>query len=374
MPFLLSSQNVLNYLIEHQIYDLNLASLQDIQPKSGKNFNLFVKFQNQVAFLVKQERFDIRERTNNEFKQEWYLQQFLRSFPELAIQQWIVEPIHVDLDRSITVFEYLSDYCDLYDFYERKSFPVEIAAELGTVLARLHRSTLNQAKYQAFLTQLDPEIDHVPRILYGLERIGVSVFQNVRRESLEFYRMYQRFESLATAIAQLKQTWNPCCLVHQDLRLENVLVQPESGEIRIIDWEKFGWGDPAFDLGTVIAHYLRIWLRSLVIHKGLDLTSMLRLAVVPISQLQPSLVAMQQAYLAEFPDVGDGFLARSLQFAGAILIEMIQIKLEHFEAFDNGDIVKLQVAKTLLCQPEQAISTIFGNEYGNNSRNATGYC
>ncbi len=366
MPYLLSTQNVLNYLVENRIYRLSSDLLIDIQPKSGKNFNLLVRFQNEAAFLIKQERYDLRGETHEEFKSERYLQTLLQAFPELTfLREWIVEAIYIDLDRSILVFEYLQDYVDLSDFYQNDRFSVSVAAELGRVLAQIHRSTLNQEPYKALLTELNQgeTVSHVPQVLYGFERIGVSVFQRVRQDSLEFYRMYQRFESLGTAIAQLKADWSPCCLVHQDLRFPNILVHPESNAIRIIDWEKFGWGDPAFDVGTAIAHYLMLWLRSLVIHKGLDLASTLRLASVPIAQLQPSLMALQTAYLEQFPEIlsiNSSFLVRSLQYAGAVLIETIQIKLEYHDAFNNRDICKMQVAKTLLCQPEQAMQTVFG--------------
>lgn len=366
MLFLLSTQNVLSYLNESDISNLNSDALLDIQVKSGKNFNLFVEFKNRTAFLVKQERYDLHGQTDQEFKSEWCLQRLIENFSELnQLHQWIVEAVHIDLDRSILVFEYFRDYVDLHDFYQDDRFPVSIAATLGRVLAQIHRLTLHQEQYRAFLTELSQgeSVRQVPKILYGLERIGVSVFQRVRQDSIEFYRMYQRFESLGNAIAQLKTVWNPCCLVHQDLRFPNVLVHPETSDLRIIDWEKFGWGDPAFDFGTLIAHYLMVWLRSLVIHKGLDLASTLRLAKVPIAQLQPSLMAMRTAYLEQFPEIlsiDSEFLMRSLQYAGAVLIETIQIKLEYHEAFNNRDICKMQVAKTLLCQPEQAMQTVFG--------------
>ncbi|MGH2413466.1 MAG: phosphotransferase family protein, partial [Microcystaceae cyanobacterium] len=41
--------------------------------------------------------------------------------------------------------------------------------------------------------------------------------------------------------------------------------------VRLIDWERSAWGDPAFDLGTLITSYLQIWLSSLVISKSLSI-------------------------------------------------------------------------------------------------------
>lgn len=366
MLFLLSTQNVLEYLNERNITHTSSDLVLDIQPKSGKNFNLLVEFKDKTAFLVKQEQHNLDGKTDEEFRREWCLQKWLMAFPELHhLRKWLVEPIDVNLDRSILVFEYLQDYVDLHDFYESDRFPTSIAAQLGRALAQIHRSTFNQAQYELFLTELNQgkSITRMPKVLYGLERIGVSIFQRVQQESLEFYRMFQRYESLGNAIAHLKANWNPCCLIHRDLRFANVLVQPETGAVRIIDWEKFSWGDPAFDFGTLIAYYLMLWLRSLVIYKGLDLASTLKMARVPIAQLQPSLAVLRSTYFEEFPEIDSTFFVRSLQYAGAVLIDTIQIKLEYHEAFNNRDICKMQLAKTLLCQPEQAIQTVFGTSH-----------
>lgn len=42
----------------------------------------------------------------------------------------------------------------------------------------------------------------------------------------------------------------------------------EASIIRLIDWEKWTWGDPALDVGTVIASYLKLWLKSLIVNQN----------------------------------------------------------------------------------------------------------
>jgi hypothetical protein len=383
MPFRLSSQNVLNYLIDNQIINWEFPSVLEAHLASGKNFNLLVRLEGGQDFLVKQERYNEKEKTVGEFWYEWYLHQLLGAFPELAgIRPWIVEPLHFDSQHSILVVEYLQHFLDLSDFYEESAdrpeaeqFPPAIATALGTALAHIHRSTYRHPAYEPYLTQLNggKPLSRMPSVLRCLERVSVRTFGKVDRESLQFFRLFQRYDSLRSAIAQLKASWNACCLIHRDLRLSNILLHqdwrtmdPASSPepmLRLIDWEKMGWGDPAFDLGTVIAHYLEIWLDSLVVHKGLDLSMSLQLAQVPISQLQPSLMALVQAYVNQFPEIvtdRSNFLWQALQFAGIVLIGGIAIKLDYHRPFDNCDICKLQVAKTLLCQPEKSELSVFG--------------
>jgi hypothetical protein len=133
--------------------------------------------------------------------------------------------------------------------------------------------------------------------------------------------------------------------------------------VRIIDWEFLSWGDPAYDLGMVVSGYLKIWLRSLVVSSAIDIQMALRLATTPLETLQPSMVAILKSYLAYFPEILErhpNFLSRVMQFTGLLLIKRIQVKLGQLEPFDNTSICTLQVAKALLCNPEQSILNVLG--------------
>jgi hypothetical protein len=161
---------------------------------------------------------------------------------------------------------------------------------------------------------------------------------------------------------------NLSCLTHNDLKLNNILLfkdwQDSSNNIiRLIDWERSAWGDPAFDLGTLIGSYVQIWLASLVISNSLSIEESLRLAITPLELLQPSIGTLTQAYLNTFPEIvkhRPDFLQRVVQFAGFAIIQQIQAMIQYDKSFGNMGIAMLQVAKALLCRPVQSISTIFG--------------
>lgn len=133
--------------------------------------------------------------------------------------------------------------------------------------------------------------------------------------------------------------------------------------MRLIDWERCAWGDPAFDLGMLIGSYLSLWLNSLVVSKTITIEESLRMAVTPLEHLQPSIAALTTAYLRHFPEIIErcpDFLLKSVQFAGVALILQIQATLQHAKLFGNTGICTLQVAKGLLCRPEQSIATVLG--------------
>ena len=377
MTFLLSSQNVLEYLRGQGICTLE-DRISKIEHKSSKNFNLVVIFSDGRYLLVKQERLNKEGKTCNDFLDDWCIYQLFQKFPELdSLRLLVCEAIHFDLERSIIVFNYLNDHCDLDSFYtEKRIFPSAIASAIGTNLATIHRTTIDSGQYKTFLNQASekPNVDRVPNFLRGLEPIEPEIFGKVTADGIQFFRLYQLYESLGKAITQLNAAFHSCCLIHKDFKLDNVLVHNNweqaksaspSSIVRLIDWEHSSWGDPALDLGMAIASYLKIWLASLVICTDMDLATSLHSAITPLEVLQPSIRALTVAYFQHFPEIiqrRPDFLRRVTQFTGLSLLRQIQAQLQYKESFNNQGICTLQVAKTLLCDPEASIPTVFGVE------------
>jgi Phosphotransferase enzyme family len=383
MTFLLSTQNVPQYLIEKGIQQNLDITPKYIRSRSCKNFNLSIQFE-ENHFLVKQECHDAAGNTRGEVANEWRIHQFLETFPELSLLRSLLpEAVHFDSGCSILVSNYFSDCCDLDDFYEETSLYSPVLAQVfAQSLAKLHRATFESELYKDFFLESSGQsIMRTPSIFNGIARIKPDIFGIFCEDGMEFFRLYQRYDSLQQAIAHLRSTWQSCCLIHNDLKLDNVLIQRswaesvssadpdaepqpfQAGYLRFIDWERFLWGDPAFDVATVLASYLKIWLSSLMMSTELDVETALRLAVTPLEMLQPALVTFTQVYLQNFPEIIDRdpcFLRRTMQMTGLCLIQKIHAKLEYREPFGNAGICMLQVAKSLLCQPDQSILAIFG--------------
>jgi Phosphotransferase enzyme family len=379
MSFLLSSQNAHTYLSENKLCNEGDFAPIKIELKPAKNFNLLLTLKDEQKLLVKQERHSKDGKTVGEFLNEWRVRELISKFAKLtSIRCLFPEILHFDAEHSIIVFDYLDEYRDLDDFYAKeKIFPIAVAKEIGLAISEIHRLTFQNTDYQAFLTaseknQGDSE-QEIHAHMHGIERISPEVFSLFPSDGLKFLSLYQRYESLGDAILALKDTYQPCCLIHQDFKLNNILLhndweqqiskpQPES-VLRFIDWERSGWGDPASDLGSIIASYLQIWLGSLIVSSNTTLEESLRMAITPLELLQPSLNALMSTYLASFPEIlhqQPTFVQRSVQFAGLALIQQINAMIQYQKVFNNTGICMLQVAKSFLCRPEQSILTVFG--------------
>lgn len=373
MIFILNSHNVFDYLVTHRLCNQSDPHPSKIEVLPAKNFNLLVSFLDGRKFLVKQERHQ-EGKTVGEFLIEWRIEEFLQNFPNLDnYQVFLPELLHFDAENSIIIFNYLDDYRDLIDFYSKENqFPTEIAAAIGNILGTIHRDTFNTKKYQHFFSKNSDNLmaDQVSHLIQGLERVEPEVFGLVPSDGIKFFSLYQRYDSLGQAIAELGQALTPSCLTHNDLKLNNILVQKNWQDssknlIRLIDWERSGWGDPAFDLGTLISSYVQVWLGSLVISNSLTIEESLRLAMTPLELLQPSIATLTQAYLQTFPDILEqrpDFIKLIVQFSGLALIQQIQAMIQYQKSFGNTGIAMLQVAKSLLCRPEASIPTIFGHD------------
>ncbi|MHC5932929.1 phosphotransferase family protein [Nostoc sp.] len=375
MVLSLSSHNVIQYL-QHA----GLCSSEDgasdkseLPGSSKNNFDLLVTLADNRKLLVKQERnVKNNDAPPHELFQEWLFHQLLQQFPVLGNISAIAPlVVHFDEENSILVRNYLSEYRELAIFYHNNEiFPQEIASAIGTTLAGLHRATFNRREYKDFMaTAPQGEFRYgFYNPAQGVGSIEPEIFGTVPTDALKFYVLYQQYESLESAIADLASNWNPCCLTHNDLKLNNILVHSrweklDNCLVRLIDWSACSWGDPAFDLGTLLASYLGIWLKSLVVDPTIDLEESLHLALTPLEILQPSIIALIRAYINAFPMIlsyRSDFISRVIQFAGLALIHEIQEMITCRKYFNNADICMLQVAKSLLTMPEQAVLTIFG--------------
>jgi len=372
MVFRLNCDNISDYLVNHLLLESPQQNINKIEPVTAKNFNLLLTLTDGSKLLVKQERHNHKGETAGEFLREWRIQDLLQRFSELNhLRSFLPELLHFDEDNSIIVFRYLDDYCDVMDFYQKENnFHPKISTAIGTVLANIHRHTFGHQEYEElFLQNPDDNAESmVKKLIRNVERISPEIFSLIPADGLKFYSLYQKFESLGEALTSLGDAFIPSCVTHNDLKVNNILLnnnwQDKSNNIiRLIDWERSSWGDPAYDLGTLISSYVIIWLNSLVISKSLSIEESLRLAMTPLEDIQPSIASLTKVYFKTFPEILEqrqDFLPKVVQFVGFGLIQQIQAMIQYQKTFNNTGIAMLQVAKTLLCRPEQSIPTIFG--------------
>lgn len=374
MKLSLSSLNVIQYLQEAGLSSSEDGATADadLPHSSRKNLNILVTLAPDRKLLVKQELAQEFDGILHEFFNEWLFHQLLESFPVLGnIKALSPLIVHYDEENSILVRNYLWEYQGLQSYYRHNLyFPPELASSIGNTLAALHRATFKRHKVRDFMATAP-----AGQIRYqyfnpaqGIDFLEPEIFGKVSSTALSFYSRYQSYDFLESAIAELASEWNPCCLTHNDLKLENILVHSrwqhlDNAEVKMIDWEACAWGDPAYDLGTLVAGYLRIWLESLIVDSTLELEESLELAAIPLEILQPSMLALTEDYLKAFPMILNyrkDFIQSIVKFAGLVLINQIENKINSQQNLHHTSLIALEFAKNILTKTPQYIIDIFG--------------
>jgi Phosphotransferase enzyme family len=360
---ILSEKNLFSYLRDRKICLEDDLSPSKVTPLDGKNFNLKVEFLGGRSLLVKQTTPDFSE------PDAFLGDCAIASLATTVLKSWqnhTVLPLDRDPANGVLVLPFLNGYESLADYYDRSAFSLDVAQQVGRILGEMHQLTHNQLAVLDILLETDPDLEPavMPSFLQSLPPLTPEDFGRIRTDALVFFQAYGKFPQLPKAIAALEEIWQPSCLVHQDLRLENWLIADNrSIDLRLIDWEVLGWGDPLADLGRLLAEYLKLWTDSVPRRPGLAISEQLAQATVPLSQIQPTLGAVIAGYRQAFPEI---LSARSNgleivgRYCGRALIEDIVIEMQYMLPIDSASLCNLQLGNSLLCQSQKAVSTLFG--------------
>jgi aminoglycoside phosphotransferase (APT) family kinase protein len=164
---------------------------------------------------------------------------------EAEAMEWLHErlgppriPRMIFLDRAakVMVMEAIAPPAENYkSMLLRGEVEPGLAGQFGTLLAEIHNATLDGATR---------------------ERFGETAFFEQLRLSPYYDTAAARHPSVAGRIAELRREClgEGFCLVHGDYSPKNVLIR--NGGLVLLDYEVAHWGNPSFDLGFALTHFL----------------------------------------------------------------------------------------------------------------------
>ncbi|HYO14904.1 MAG TPA: phosphotransferase [Thermoanaerobaculia bacterium] len=168
------------------------------------------------------------------------------------------------------------------------------------------------------------------------------------------------------ALEALCADWRPACLIHGDLRWDNVLLL-ETGAgapaLKLVDWELADLGDPGWDVGSVLESYLSAWALSLPAESGLGPERLVERAGHPLERVLPAVQAFWQAYadaLEIAPRDRLPALERSLRFAAARMVQTAYESARQGRHSLPRVLALLQVSLNVLASPGGAREELLG--------------
>jgi aminoglycoside phosphotransferase (APT) family kinase protein len=264
-----------------------------------------------------------------------------------------------DQEHGVLVLELVDGARALSEHQSRGRFSVALAKTVGRALGSLHSASggvPEEARRYA-----------VPPFALSVHRPAVSWLRDISEANLELIKLLQNAPGVTELLDDVRAGWRAECVVHNDYKADNcVVVRGRDGRgtgVRLIDWEGGGWGDPAWDAGSVLGDYLSTWLSSIPI-TGTDAPERFpELAKFPLERMRPALRAFWDGYVREarLDAAGaDRQLVRSARYSA---MRLLQTAFEHTQASSRltGTTMCLcQVAVNVVRRPHEAAVRLLG--------------
>jgi hypothetical protein len=152
------------------------------------------------------------------------------------------------------------------------------------------------------------------------------------------------------------------CLTHNDLKAGNCLVGPGRVPI-LLDWEFVALGDPAWDVGCLLADFLSDWLLSMPLGSRVGSRGLPGAATRPLESLHPSIDAFWTGYCAAATGrVEDptSLLVRATRCAGIRLSQSAFEMCQNSSSLTAVELFFLQASWNVMERPLEAIIHLLG--------------
>jgi Ser/Thr protein kinase RdoA (MazF antagonist) len=327
----LTAANVLHYLLDKRFADpFDVVSGKfTVRGLSRRNHNFRVT-SGAREYLVKQVRkWDAEGRASLEREAAVYWKArtdaCLAPFVELAPRSHAWDP-----PNAVLILEYLTEHAELYDLPDR--FAPEIAQLAGEAMGAFHRAMRSEEHRTMFPAEVPWQLS-----MYQTKEEDLAEEASGRRD---FVRAVRRYPEFGHELDQLRAQWRADTVIQGDWKLDNCLISSARDRLRVVDWEFAGWGDPAWDLATLLQSYWNFWV--------------LWPSSYRIEEIQPALRAVLAGYAR--PDIAE----HAIRFAGARMLQTAFERLDKAERMTAESVRLMQASLNILTRPEWAREQLLG--------------
>ncbi len=277
-----------------------------------------------------------------------------------AMAAWLPPVYGYDEARGVLAIGLVADGSDLRTHQVRSGrFPAQLAAALGRALGSLHR--LTEFAEETVAPQVAPWV-------LSLHRPDLSVFRDTSAAGIELIKIVQRAPGFAGQLDELRAGWRVSALVHHDVKWDNCIVfargkSRRTRGLKLIDWESASAGDPCWDIGSALSHYLSSWLFSIPVTGATPPARFPQLAEHPLERMQPALRACWSAYVAK-RGLSDAAaherLLVAVRYAAARLVQSAFEAAQMADQLTSSLVLHLQLALNILQRPREAVVHLLG--------------
>ncbi len=176
-------------------------------------------------------------------------------------------------------------------------FSVDAARSLGDALATIHTKV-------GLKMREDP-----PREAFPLEAPGIftahrdgPLNQWLGPGQRRLVEIVRDNHTLAGCLDELASSWRFSSFIHGDIKFENCVLSlsgsPGNPEVAIVDWELADFGDPCWDVGSLLQSYLYLCIRPSLSEKGMSLEARLERAGNRAESMRAAVSEFWRSYCA----------------------------------------------------------------------------
>jgi Ser/Thr protein kinase RdoA (MazF antagonist) len=280
-----------------------------------------------------------------------------------------------DAKACLLVLEAVPNAEDLHQYYLRtvRLLP-SLGAELGVALGTLHRAT----RFLAAEPASARSIGEVRPWVFDLPCPDVRLLREASATNLSVIRLLQRKPVFAREFASLTAAWRTESVVHGDLKLANCLTHPSGRKrgprgLKLVDWEFGGFGDPRWDVASVFASYLALWVCAIPMPEPARPDLLAATARFPLLKVQHTLRHFLERYAAAAeldPRELPGWLGTAVRMTSARLVQTAYEYATSAAELTAPILTLVQLALNVLERPERATADLLGFRTSSPSREA----
>jgi len=171
-------------------------------------------------------------------RQEMFVYRLARSVPAVAAA--LPAPIHIDETRQILV---VTGVDGVHAFPDTGLRVPGCAERLATLMAGWHRATQDTGLWPSPALGILEMPDDVALASAGRAEATQRLMAEIVGDG-----------ELSGALRAARTSWLDTCLIHGDIRRENWIATMTHGvaDVKVIDWELSGSGDPAWDVAGIL--------------------------------------------------------------------------------------------------------------------------
>jgi len=256
---------------------------------------------------------------------------------------------HWDPERSILVLDLVT--------------PAEATAVAPTLLAEAlavcHRLPVAGSV-------LAPRLSRTAPWIFAVARPVVAMLRELAPAQLAVIRMLQATPAAAAGLDRLRDHWRPSCLIHGDIKWQNVLTLPGGGLV-LVDWEMAQLGDPAWDVASALHALITEAVLALELREGLGSGEAAGLLAASTSALRTDHQGFVRRYAAAAGLGPDEHRALVERLPAQVAARLIKTAFEWSQAeprLPRRAAAVLQLGINMLCRPDQAGTLVLGLQAG----------